>query len=534
MNKYLASYLRLSQDDNNFDESNSITNQREIIKEYIYSSDEFVESQTLEFVDDGYSGTNFNRPGIKALLEAVKKGEINCIIVKDFSRFGRSYLEVSKYIEQLFPYIGVRFIAVNDNYDSNSHKGTTAEIDVPIRNMINALYSIDISKKVKSTKRAKMKQGVLTSAFTIYGYKKDNVDKGHLLIDDPAAKVVRQIFQLILDGNTVSKVAEKLNKECIPTPSVYKNQTGNKKNWNNVYEKGSIWTSTNIFRILKEERYTGTFIGGMREISKIGSNKEILIPKEKWIRIPNNHPAIITQEQFDTINKMIHKYPTKIIKPKNISYKPLHKKIKCGKCGRLLHYRSDVSLPFYSCETSKYTDEYGCMHGKIREKELNKIVLDVLLTQTKLFIDNEKILRITKEKINQPNVSEDNSILQLDNEIMNMQANKRKLYERYKNGEINQAVHLQEREKLEDELTNKTTTRETLISQQQNHNNILESAQLLLQNFLKFQSSIELTKEIVDNFIESVKVYDVDRITIKFKFQDELKKIIEILQNNNV
>ena len=527
--KYIAYYLRLSQDDNNIGESNSIASQREIIKEYIYSRDEFVETQTLEFIDDGYSGTNFNRPGIKKLLEAVKKGKVSCIIVKDLSRFGRQYLQVSKFIEQIFPYLGVRFIAVNDNYDSNNHKGTTAEINVSIKNMINAMYSVDISKKVKSAKRTKIKQGLVANAFTIYGYRKDNVDKGQILIDESAAAVVKKIFQFALDGNTAFKIAEKLNNDHIPTPSAHKKIAGNKRKWNNVNEENTIWKSATIFRILKDERYTGTFVGGMWESGELGSNKYINKPKEEWVRIPNSHPAIIKREQFDTIAEMMQGKSGN--RAKIISQKPLYKKVWCGKCGHLLRYKGGISYPFYFCDTARYSDKQGCMRGKIREKELTETVFIILLTQIKVFIDNEKILRMAKNKINKPNTSTENSIIQLDNEIKNLQSNKRKLYERYKNNEINQTEYLHEREILEKELGIKITAREPLISQKQNHENILESAHELSQKFLKYQSTTELTKEMADEFIKEVNVYDFNRIEIKFTFKDELENIIKIIQS---
>ena len=530
-NKYLAYYLRLSLDDGNIGDSNSIASQRQLIKEYIYSSDEFVEMQTLEYVDDGYSGTNFNRPGIKRLLEAIKKGEIGCIIVKDFSRFGRNYLEVSKYIEQLFPYIGVRFISINDYYDSNTHKGTTAEIDVPVRNLINELYSIDISKKVKSAKRTKIKQGLCANAYVIYGYRKDRVDKGQLLIDEPAAIIVRQIFQLALDGKTAFQIAERLNNERIPTPSVYKNQTGEKREWNTVDSDKIIWTKASILRILHDERYTGTFIGGMWESGKLGCNEYIRIPKEEWVRISNSHPAIITQDQFDTINEMICRQPSK--KTKKSSHSPLSKKVWCGKCGHMLRYRGDTSYPFYTCDTARYSDEHGCIRSKIREKELNETVTVTLLSQINIFIDNVKLLHMIENNINRTNGSADNSILQLDNEIKNLQSNKRKIYERYKNGEINKTLYLQERETLEKELENKILSHESLESQTQSYENMLASAQQLSQTFLKYQSKTELTKEMADEFIEGIYIYDSDKITVKFKFQDEFDRIISSIRHNS-
>ena len=221
---------------------------------------------------------------------------------------------------------------------------------------------------------------------------------------------------------------------------------------------------------------------------------------------------------------MIHRYPNNVIKSKKNFHKPLYKKVKCGKCGHLLHYRGDTSYPFYSCKTARYTDEYGCMHGNVSEKILNEVVMTILLTQIKLFIDNTKSY-IIKNKVNKPIILTDNFILQIENEINNLQSNKRKLYEQYKNGEVNHVLYLQEREILEKELSNKITEREILDSQRQNHENVLASAQQLSQTFFEYQSATELTKEMADKFIESVNVYDVDRITIKFTFQDEFEKI---------
>ena len=531
--KYLAYYLRLSQDDNNIGESNSIVSQREIIKEYIYSSNEFIEAQTLEFVDDGYSGTNFNRPGIQKLFEAVKNGEIECIIVKDLSRFGRQYLEVNKYIEQIFPYIGVRFIAITDNYDSNNHKGTTAEIDVPVRNMINAMYSMDISKKIKSAKQAKIKQGIFASGFAIYGYKKDKVNKNQLLIDEPAAAVVRQIFQLALDGNSTFQIAKKLNSERISSPAIHKNISGSKKKWNARNEEHNFWTCESVYRIIKDERYIGTFIGGKKESGRLGSNESIFKPKEEWVRIPDSHPAIISQEQFDIVNGMMKKKSGN--KGKKIPNIPLYKKVWCGKCGRRLRYRNRKHIPFYFCYSATYSDKYGCMSDKMREKDLNEAVLIIVLTQIKLFINNEKLLRMAENKINKPNITADNSILQLDNEVKTLQTNKRKLYERYKNNEINQILYLQEREILEKELINKAKERESFISQKQSYNytSILESTQQISRRFLKYQEITELTSEMVDEFIEKITVYDCDRIEIKFTFQDEMEKLINSLNGGN-
>jgi hypothetical protein len=211
--------------------------------------------------------------------------------------------------------------------------------------------------------------------------------------------------------------------------------------------------------------------------------------------------------------------------------KPLHKKIKCGKCGHLLVYIDHVSRPYYLCGNVRYTDEYDCIRGKIREKELNETVMAVFITQINLFADNLNLYRKIAHESNKPSSSMTNSILELNDEINRLQSNKRKLYEQYKNKEINQVVYLEKRETLETELTNKKTEYETLSSQKQSNENMLESAEQLSQAFAQFQSTSELTKEIADKFIEMVEVYDVDRITIKFLFQDEFENIIKMIEN---
>ena len=172
MNKYIYKYYRISLDDENTLESNSITSQRYVVESHLATIPELVNKPSVEIIDDGHTGTNFNRPGVKQLFEAVRRGKVSCIIVKDLSRFGRKYLEVSKYLEQLFPYLGVRFIAVGDGYDSDTHKGTTANLDVPIRNMLNALYSKKVSKDVKSAKQSQVQQGKYIHALAPFGYKK--------------------------------------------------------------------------------------------------------------------------------------------------------------------------------------------------------------------------------------------------------------------------------------------------------------------------------------------------------------------------
>lgn len=219
----LAFYIRLSDADEEVkegtkDESNSITGQRKLLYAYIKKTEEFAGFEVLEYFDDGYSGTMFNnRAEFQRLIQDAELGRFECIIVKDFSRFGRDYLEVGNYLEFVFPAMGMRFISVNDNYDSDRNFGVTGGMDVAYKNLIYQLYSMDLSRKVKSARRTRNLSGEYTASFVCYGYKKDPDDKHKLIIDEEAAKVVVEIFSLIIAGYNASEVARILNERKIPT-----------------------------------------------------------------------------------------------------------------------------------------------------------------------------------------------------------------------------------------------------------------------------------------------------------------------------
>mgnify|MGYP002530559280 FL=1 len=223
----IGKYIRLSQADQdmmkkeNKTESESISHQRDLIQRYINSHADLKGCEVREFYDDGYSGTNFNRPSFERLLEQIKKGEINCVIVKDFSRFGRDYIELGDYLERIFPFLGVRFISVNDGYDSNDYKGTTGGLDVVLKNIVYDFYSKDLSVKVTTAKRAKMKRGEYIGGHVPYGLLRDPADKHKLVIDPEAAAVVREIFDMATEGKKLVEIARYLNEKGIETPQIF-------------------------------------------------------------------------------------------------------------------------------------------------------------------------------------------------------------------------------------------------------------------------------------------------------------------------
>lgn len=299
----IAFYLRISDEDRGGEsvkESESISGQRMILREFIREHEEFSHSRVTELVDDGFSGTDFERPGIKKLLQMAKAQEINCIIVKDFSRFGRNYLEVGNYLEQIFPFLGIRFISVSDQFDSFKNMGAAGSIEVGFKNIISEAYSRDLSEKIKSVRRLKASQGAFVTAFAPFGYQKSKESKNQLIIDQECGAVVRRIFDLFLGGMQKAEIARQLNRENVPSPMMVRRQRKEHFYCSQCKEQ-SHWTAGRIGQILADQRYVGDNVYGRSVPEKVGSKRAVGVPKEAWIVVPDAHPGIIDRETFERV-----------------------------------------------------------------------------------------------------------------------------------------------------------------------------------------------------------------------------------------
>ena len=292
----IAKYLRLSQDDA-ISESMSIPHQRLMLDEFI---DELAipNATTIEFEDNGYTGTNLNRPGVQEMLDLVRCGKVNCIIVKDFSRFSRDSMESGYYIEQVFPLYGVRFISMSDHYDSEDYNGGTGGLDVAFKFIMHEHYSKDLSKKIKSAKHITMRNGEHIVARAIYGYRKN--DGGKWEHDPTAAEVVRSIYDMALAGMTTAQIRDKLFTDRQPAPREYEYL----KKGKDITPK-FMWATKQIWRMLTNEQYTGTYIAGKQESSRVGSTAMIYKDRSEWTIIPNSHPPIVSREEFDKVQEIL-------------------------------------------------------------------------------------------------------------------------------------------------------------------------------------------------------------------------------------
>lgn len=293
--EYLAMYLRLSiEDEGSRDESNSISNQRKLIGEYIHHNLELCRYEVVEFCDSGYSGTNMERPGMRKLQEAVKNGNIKCVIVKDMSRFSRDYIEMGTYLNQIFPSQGVRFISINDHYDSREHEGTIIEFDTAFRTLLYDFYSKDISVKVKASFANKCANGEYVFGQVPFGYEKSRTVKNAVIVNEKEAAVVRHIFDLAMQGKSSTQIAEQLNKEGVPTITQMRNS-------NRKCADGKIhfWHGNAVRRILNNRFYLGEMAYGKSIRKSVGSKNGILVKREEWKVIKDHHEALISEKTFE-------------------------------------------------------------------------------------------------------------------------------------------------------------------------------------------------------------------------------------------
>ncbi len=360
----VAGYLRLSKEDNENMESNSIVNQRELIEQYIRNKKDL---QLVDYyIDDGYSGTNFNRPGFRRLLQDMKNKKINCIIVKDLSRFARSHIEADMYFENIFPALNIRFISVIENIDSFENPESLDNLIVPFKNLLNDAYAKDISKKVRSALLTKRLNGEFIGTSATYGYLKDPKDKHKLIIDKVASKYVIQIFDSAKEGKTASEIANELNKSGILTPYTYK-----VKNDNIGVDKK--WNTKMINVILQNRVYIGELIQGKKKVESYRTHKLITTNKDEWIITENHHEPIISKEKFEQVQEIINKNKAaRSNKEKDLFYSFL----KCADCGSSFTLRKVKNYEYYHC--TSYVRNSSCTSHSIRKDKLVELVIEEL------------------------------------------------------------------------------------------------------------------------------------------------------------
>ena len=519
MEKYVAKYLRISDDDRDIDnikeESISISNQRIVLQNFVNHHEELSMYPVKEFLDDGYSGVNFNRPGIKEVLREVREGNVYAIVVKDLSRFGRNYIEVGDYIEQIFPFMGVRFISISDNYDSFKNQ---AGIEIGLKNLIHDLYSRDLSKKIKSVKRLRQNEGVYNGGDVPYGYRRSN-KKGENYCPDPmAAEVVKDIFRLALEGREPAYIAKYLNQKGICTPGVYKNQAGI-GNYHLKNEKKNMWTPVQVRAIIQNEVYLGTYI--CHKISSIRPRESAYNEEKDYIKHVNAHDALISKEDFETAQKAIHKRKKRGKYTKGQNPYALTGKVKCGYCGYSMSLNRNVNNRFFYCRMGESCGS----HLKIETDILEEVILKILNQLLVIYVEYMKIQEEERKHCLSELEKLRKKLWVSEMAIEHLKSSRLMLYRDWKEEKISKEEYIFKKNELAKKETEcqkqkmmlDDRIKELLIRMDEN----VEKVDLQPYYGVK-----ELTKELVDNLIERIDVYDGDRIEIRWKFQGEFEKWI--------
>lgn len=448
MNK-IAIYLRLSEEDyHKVDESVSIVNQRDYIKSYIQNESSLKSCEIEEYVDDGYSATNTNRPSFLRLIEDIKSGKVGTIIVKDMSRFSRDYILLGDYLSNILPFLKIRFIAINDCYDSINENGNGLDMDTQFKTLYYDLFSKELSEKVRSSIRQIKSQGKNINWAAPFGYIKDPKDKHSIIIDEKTAFIVKEAFDLLLKGYSCIQVANIFNEKGYITRSERKEElklsdyTGNLITGSEV--KKRVWTNAAISQITRNELYTGDYVYNKFKETKIGGRKRILLPEEEWKILPNTHEAIISREVFDKVKKIKEKRSFGgYTGNKNRSI--FSDKIFCKECGRHMSLRCDSRQKKNSDKIYKYKSYYCnlCKAEKTPNNIKEKDIIELIKPKLKDFkIQNT----LNKEKvIEHKNVKEE--ILK---EISILNSNLQIIYENYKKKNISKEEYLKEKTFIKD------------------------------------------------------------------------------------
>ena len=527
-------YLRLSKEDDDIAksetlQSNSIENQKEYIEDYLQSKTEI---RVVDFyIDDGYSGVNFDRPDFQRMLQDIKDKKINCVIVKDLSRLGRNYIEVGKYIERLFPFLGVRFIAINDNFDSADDAALSNNIIVPFKNLINDAYCRDISIKIRSHLEVKRKRGEFIGAFPVYGYMRGE-DKNKLIVDPCAAEIVKEIFAMKMEGMSQQAIADELNRLGVLSPAEYKKEQGS--GYKTVFQTHSRakWTAVAVLRVLTNEVYMGTLIQGKESTPNYKVRVREKKPKEEWIRVENAHEAIISRTDFELISDILQK-DTRVSTGKS-AVSVYSGYLVCADCGcsmvRKKVRSGSLEYVYYVCSGNK-KDKDICSSHRISENTLNMAITKTLQLHLKQLGDLQESIRYIRETSgNSDKIKK--LVLQSEKRKEDIEKyNRLKLecYEDYKKELITQDEYML----FKKELDNRIEEIQRAITELGKKKRMLLDGgyekESLLEKFLT-SKEIELKRSILVRFISRIYVYEDHRIEIIFRYQDEIRQLLGIVE----
>lgn len=526
-------YARISVETERKREADTIGNQLQLLKDYVSEHSDLTVFDI--YSDDDISGTDFIRPEFSRMMNDLRDGKIDCIIVKDLSRLGRNYLESGEYIEMVFPFFRCRFISVTDRFDT---KFQQADISVQLKNMANEMYAKDISRKICSTMRTIQDQGKFAGSRAPYGYRLDPEDKHHLIIDEETAPIVKQLFEMLAEGNTVHFVATTMNANGIPSPGrlLYERGIASTDHF-----KNSKWYMQTVRRILQDEIYLGWMVSGKfrstyHSTGKKGSQP---VPREEWIVTKGTHEPIVTEELFNKVQEYFVRMKeehgqTAVYNSKSKKASIFKGHLRCGECGQAMflrnkHSHGKVTAWYYCALHENYNSSY-CVKKAVKKQDVEDIALKLIRTQIKLFTDaREMIIALNKKESSKTKhrIYSD-QIRNVKKQIEKYMSLKASLYEDFANGVLSQSDYIsmgQEYAQKADELR---IFLAELEKEAQKYSQTYAMNGSWAQIIQQYQNAETLTEEMIDAFIDEMILYNNGHVEVKFRFKDELDEVIHL------
>ena len=531
-----ALYIRLSRDDGDKPESDSVVNQKKLLTHFVESQPDIELGEI--YVDDGFSGANFNRPDFQRMMTDLYAGKVNCVIVKDSSRFGRNASESGRYIGEVFPRLQVRYIAVNDAIDSGKSQGAAIDfLNNTMRGMINEYYVAANSENIRSTLNMERRRGDFIGSFAKYGYKKDPSDHHKLVIDEPAAENVKLIFKLYLSGMGIRAIVRYLNDNGIPNPSTYKRQNGMNFKGRSV-GNSSLWSDKTVRRTLQDEMYIGNMVQGKCQKINYKSKAMRDCPPEEWIRVRDTHEPIISKDDFERVQQMLGKHVKGSAKSGSVDL--FAGLLKCADCGHALikktNHNPDKDYVYYRCSTHCKCKS-ACSAHTIRFERLYHCVLYCIQQMVDIAVDADRVLsEIAKHQLQQLTSDLRKQLDKQEREIEQLQYRLADLYPDYKSGLLNKDQYMINKQKLEQTLDNLTKSAEKLKAAVNGNNRSSidgianQTSNDFIEHFKNHGNIDSLNRPILTELVDRIVIHEDSTLDITFNFTDAFQTAQELAE----
>lgn len=528
-----AIYARLSVENSGKSENvDVIANQIEICKSYI--ADRPYLSLVDTYIDNGHTGTVFDRPEFNRLMNDIKSGRIKCLVVRDLSRFGRDYIETGTYLERIFPQIGLRFIAIKENYDNFDTDGSNESLMIPLQNMINALYSKDISRKVSTALKAQMEQGTFQKRNLPYGYQW-NEEHTNMVIDEETASYVRLIFQRKIEGCSMPMILDELDRLGAPNTELRKRQNGTRTG-DGCSCKG--WHKSTVYGILTNPHYVGDTVLGRSMVAIYkGIKSHNVKDKDEWIVFPNTHQAIISREDFqkvqDIMNAASVARQTKMQKSEEIRATLINLfdgKIFCADCGKRMYFhrkkvdkRKDGGwYAFYECSTYVGRRYEHCTAHYIRQDRLESDVLTAIQLQVKAALDYDKLLDKLRGSEGEKNIRDKQNALitSLNLKLSGVSKKRTRLYEDFAEGILDEEEYIFAKKSYDEQFADLSRRLDEAVQRRSKFNEAMSVDNKWITLMKSVSTATQLSQELVDESVEMVKIHEDGAVELVMKYGD--------------